>query len=160
MGTFKHLCPWLCAAILAGPVMPIWAQGPLSDGTPSATPATHSWFVGGSVPPRAVQGVPSSSAPALGARYEVIQSPINIRDTFRFDRWTGLTDILVGQDDAALVWRQVNHEDVTPVSATGPRFQLTLSAVAAKGAYLVDTTTGRTWILLGNDAAVAWRPIR
>jgi len=104
--------------------------------------------------------VPSASAPALGARYEVIQSPINIRDTFRFDRWTGLTDILVGKDDAALVWHQVNHEDVTPVSATGPRFQLTLSAVAAKGAYLLDTTTGRTWILLGNDAALAWRPIR
>jgi hypothetical protein len=93
-----------------------------------------------------------SSLIPVDARYEIVQSPLNIRDTFRLDRWSGATGVLLeSPDDKTLVWRFIPMDDPPQVTPTKPRFQLTVSGVAAKGAYLIDTVTGDSWAPLGKN---------
>lgn len=102
----------------------------------------------------------AQEAPAPDARFVIVQSTINIRDTFRLDRWTGATELLSGQEDNALSWRTIPVREPGP-AGDRPRYQLSISRVAAKGTYLVDTVSGRSWVLLGNEpAALVWQPIK
>jgi len=116
--------------------------------------------LGLAAPLAAQRSAPSASTPPVEARYEIVQSPLNLRDTFRLDRWSGRTDLLVEQDTKALVWRAVPFRDPPTVTPSGPRFQITVSGVSAKGTYLIDTVTGRTWVLMGAELADAtWVPV-
>ena len=104
---------------------------------------------------------PASSLIPADARYEFVQSPLNIRDTVRLDRWSGATGVLLeSPEDKRLVWRFIPMEDPPKVTPTKPRFQLTVSAVAAKGVYLIDTVTGDSWVLIGENPPGRWQPIR
>lgn len=99
-------------------------------------------------------------AAAPADRFVLVQSHLNIRDTFRLDRWTGATHLLTGSDDTALAWTPIKFLDRAPEADTAPRYRLSLSRVASKGTYLVDTATGRTWVLLGTTAdTMAWKAI-
>lgn len=104
---------------------------------------------------------PASSLVPVDARYEIVQSPLNIRDTFRLDRWSGATGVLLeSPEDKRLVWRSIPMDDPPQVTPTKPRFQLTVSGVAAKGVYLIDTVTGDSWVLTGKEPPGRWQPIR
>jgi hypothetical protein len=111
-----------------------------------------------------VQGLgaqaPTSSIVDSQARYQIVTSPINTRDTFRLDRWTGATAVLTGMDDTALAWTAIRASE-TPTTDTAPRYQLVLSGVAARGTYLIDTHTGRAWVLVGTTPdTFTWYPIK
>lgn len=95
------------------------------------------------------------------SRFVIVQSTLNLRDTFRVDRWTGTTEILATRDDGTLAWSRVTFLDGAPSTHTAPRYTLTLSTVAAKGAYLIDVDTGRAWFLVETAAkTLAWRTIK
>jgi len=89
----------------------------------------------------------TSSIP--GARFEILQSPLVARWTFRLDRYTGRVWQLVRTKEDDNTWEEMQvYELVKPQSATRPRFQLFTSGLAARHTFLLDTDTGRTWVVV------------
>lgn len=102
-----------------------------------------------------------ASVPPDLARYEIVQSNRTIKDTFRLDRWSGAVEVLLGKEDNDLAWRRIQFRDPPTFAPTAPRFQMSISIVAAKGTYLLDTLTGASWVLLGNEPhELIWQPIK
>jgi hypothetical protein len=92
---------------------------------------------------------PTSTSPVPGGRYEIVQSPILARDTFKLDRVQGrVWRLVVGQDGKKLL-ESMHVRDAPLISsdATGPRFQLFLSGIQARDTFLIDSATGMVWIV-------------
>lgn len=102
----------------------------------------------------------SSTAGPAGARYEIVQSTLAVRWTFRLDRFTGSVAQLVQSSQGDLRWDRMLVIDLSPIQAPGkPRFQIFLSGIAARNTYLLDTDTGRTWQLVkAKDETMVWEP--
>lgn len=80
------------------------------------------------------------------ARYQIIQSSLMARDTFRLDRNAGRVWRLVSDEDDSLMWEEMLVQGRQPViPATNPRFQLFLSGTLRRITFLVDGQTGQTW---------------
>lgn len=82
------------------------------------------------------------------ARFEIVQSPLAARWTFRLDRYTGQVWQLVSTADSGQAWQEmfVAQALVLP-SPTKPRFQIFTSGIAARHTFMLDADTGRTWQL-------------
>ncbi|MDR6586357.1 hypothetical protein [Herbaspirillum frisingense] len=82
------------------------------------------------------------------ARYEIVQSPMAARWTFKLDRYTGTVWQLVSTPDSGLTWEgMMIVQSPIVASSSKPRFQLFTSGIAARHTFLFDTETGRTWQL-------------
>ncbi len=110
----------------------------------------------------------ASSALPANARYQIVQSPLTLRDTFRLDRVTGRVHRMVEREDSGLAWVEMVVLERPNHSASGPpRFTLFLSGISGRSSYLLDTTTGRTWgpAMLKpkgrptDESELAWAPI-
>jgi hypothetical protein len=89
-----------------------------------------------------------TTAPAT-ARYEITQSSIVVRNTFRLDKYTGRIHQMVKDKDGTLLWEEMIVHDRPLISApTVVRFQLFNSGIAVRHTYLLDTATGATWQLM------------
>lgn len=92
--------------------------------------------------------VHQSSLVPSAARYEILQSELAARWTFRFDRFTGHISQIVHDKEDTLSWEDMTVEGLPSVTAPSrPRFQLFLSGIAAKWMFILDTETGRSWQL-------------
>ncbi|BCG45324.1 hypothetical protein GEOBRER4_n0077 [Citrifermentans bremense] len=110
----------LCFALL----VPVLAQGELSNVHQSTT-------------------TPSE------ARYEIIQSQLAARWTFRLDRYNGEVMQLLLNKEKENVWEKVMVVDLPRIKAPiRPRFQIFTSGLAARHTFLLDTVTGKTWTLI------------
>ena len=98
--------------------------------------------------------------PSYG-RFQVVQSQLAAKWTFRLDRYTGRVWQLVKTEDDHAAWQ------VTPVFAlpefskpTKPRFTIFTSGLAARHTFLMDTFTGKTWRLFEDTSTrmVGWQP--
>jgi hypothetical protein len=88
------------------------------------------------------------TTPPVGARFEIVQSELAARWTFRLDRFTGHVAQLVKTEDVVNTWEEMTVLNLPPVKAPlHPRFQLFTSGVAAKYTFVIDTETGKTWVL-------------
>jgi hypothetical protein len=86
------------------------------------------------------------TTPPAGARFEIVQSELAAKWTFRLDRFTGHVAQLVKTDDDDNTWAEMTVLNLPPVKAPlHPRFQLFVSGLAAKFTFLIDTETGTTW---------------
>jgi len=84
-----------------------------------------------------------------GARFEIVQSELAARWTFRLDRFTGHIAQLVKTKDDDNAWEEMSIIGLPSVTAPlHPRFQLFASGLAARYTFLIDTETGRTWVLV------------
>lgn len=84
-----------------------------------------------------------------GARYEVLQSTIAARWTFRLDRYAGRVWQLVRTNDDDNTWEEMRVLARPQLQApTRPRFQLFTSGLAARHTFLFDTDTGKTWLVV------------
>ncbi|WP_343725756.1 hypothetical protein [Herbaspirillum huttiense] len=84
----------------------------------------------------------------MNARYEIVQSPMAARWTFKLDRYTGTVWQLVTTSDNDLTWEgMLIVQSPIVTSPSKPRFQLFTSGIAARHTFLLDTETGRTWQL-------------
>lgn len=96
----------------------------------------------------------STTFPTDG-KYEIITSPITMRDTFMLDRENGDTWQLV-TTSYGYGWnkidRDTNADDKIPEDYKGAVYQITMSGIAAKGTYLTNTLTGATWVLYSDIA--------
>jgi hypothetical protein len=85
------------------------------------------------------------------ARFEIVQSELAAKWTFRLDRFTGSVAQLVSTKDNDNAWEEMEIEGLEPVKpAMRARFQVFTSGLAAKHTFLIDTDTGKTWVLVGG----------
>jgi hypothetical protein len=91
------------------------------------------------------------TTPPAGARFEVVQSELTAKWTFRLDRFTGHVAQLVKTKDDENTWEEMSVIDLPAVSAPlRPRFQLFTSGVAARFTFLIDMDTGKTWLVVAG----------
>jgi len=83
------------------------------------------------------------------ARFEILQSQLAARWTFRLDRFSGRVAQLVKTVDDDNAWEEMEVIGLPAVSAPSrPRFQLFTSGLAARHTFLLDTDTGDTWVVV------------
>ncbi|HKG14375.1 MAG TPA: hypothetical protein VKB12_13690 [Pyrinomonadaceae bacterium] len=89
----------------------------------------------------------STTSPTNG-RYEIIQSPLAARWTFRLDRYTGHIDQMVTAKDEKLAWESMSIIGLPKSPLDGKaRYQLFTSGIAARYTFLLNVETGQTWQL-------------
>jgi len=82
------------------------------------------------------------------ARYEITQSGVGVRWTFRLDRYSGMVDLMVSTTDDQLTWQPMPVLGLEPdPKANKPRFVIFISGHGARYTFLMDIRTGDTWIL-------------
>lgn len=98
-------------------------------------------------------------------RYEIIQSTLAAKWTFRLDRFTGHVCQLVQTSTEDLAWEEMRVRDlpVTDPLEKQVRFQLVTSTIAARQTYLIDLKTGKTWTPIsltdnGKEIGIYWCP--
>ena len=83
------------------------------------------------------------------ARFEIVQSELEAKWTFRLDRFTGHVSQLVRTTEDDNRWEAMPIvEDPQVASPNRPRFQIFTSGISAKHTFMIDTDTGRTWRLV------------
>lgn len=89
-----------------------------------------------------------STTPPAAGRFEIVQSQLAAKDTYRLDRFKGLISRLVKDSKGRSLWESM---DVVPRPLVGdakaPRFQIFTSGIAARFTFLIDTANGDTWQL-------------
>ena len=108
----------------------------------------------------------TSSIP--GARFEIVQSPLAAKWSFRLDRHSGHIWQLVSTAEGGNDWNEMLVIDLPPLKPpTHPRFQIFTSGLAARHTFLLDTESGKTWVIVsskGNNPdgtpyeTAVWRP--
>jgi hypothetical protein len=82
------------------------------------------------------------------ARYEIVQSELAAKWTFRLDRFTGRVAQLVKTVNDENMWEDMEVVGLSNASTpTKPRFQIFTSGIAARHTFLLDTDTGNTWVI-------------
>lgn len=109
----------------------------------------------------------STTSPS-GARFELIQSPLAAKWTFKLDRFAGRVWQLVRTKDDENAWEEMPVAASIPLAdSTRPRFQIFSSGLAARHTFLLDSLNGKTWVLsAGKRKAsngteyeiVSWQP--
>lgn len=109
---------------------------------------------------------PTTTSAISNGRFEVVQSSIMARDTFRLDRFTGRLWQLVENQDKDVLWEEMVVVEAAAVITTAnfPRFQVFISGIAARTTLLLDSVTGKTWILSlitrqDKSTYTAWIPM-
>ena len=93
--------------------------------------------------------VHQSTAADPDSRYEIVQSQLAARWTFRLDRYTGEVMQLLLNKEKENIWEKVLVQDLTKIkNPTRPRFQIFTSGLAARHTFLLDTVSGKTWTLI------------
>ena len=105
----------------------------------------------------------ASSAVADSARFQIVQSPILVKLTFRLDRFTGNTWQYVAIPGGGVAWQPIPRvEIVDDTKVTGRvNYQIFLSGVLASVSLLVNTNTGASWVLTEDPKqGLFWSPIK
>lgn len=108
------------------------------------------------------------STPPPNARFEIIQSELAAKWTFRLDRFNGRVAQLVRTKDGDNEWEEMQVIGLSRVQAqTRPHFQIFTSGLAVRHTFLIDTDTGKTWVVVtvkrkrtdGSEYEVSvWQP--
>ena len=80
------------------------------------------------------------------SRFEIIQSSLAARWTFKLDKFTGKIWQYVRTKDDDNVWEEM-FALPKPLASTRPKFQIYTSGLAARFTLLIDTDNGKTWTL-------------
>ena len=107
----------------------------------------------------------SSTVVSNQARYEIIQSTLAARFTFKVDRVCGNIFQLVATKNDDLIWEQMSVVKLPNCTNDGKiRYQLFLSGLAARHTFLMNTDNGKTWQIRsftnkGGNEDAAWFPL-
>ncbi|MGE0353539.1 MAG: hypothetical protein AB7I33_00490 [Gemmatimonadales bacterium] len=103
------------------------------------------------------------STPVESARFQILQSELVLRSTYRLDRWRGDVWELILQDDGRFSWRAVERlpHTVPDTRVEGrPNYQMFLSGLANSFTFLLNTNTGATWQMeVAADGSLVFSPI-
>lgn len=116
-------------------------------------------LVCGSASAQANQSPQSTEAPN-DSRFEVIQSELAARWTFRLDKQCGRVAQLVSTELGGVAWQEMMVLNLPDCDLLGRlRYQIFTSGLAARHTFLIDTQSGRSWILTENsDSEPIWDP--
>ena len=116
-----------------------------------------------------VSNIHQSTAASVDSRFEIVQSQLAARWTFRLDRYTGDVMQLLLNSEKENIWAKVLVQDMPKIkNANRPRFQIFTSGLAARHTFLLDTVTGKTWTLIfdsiptkdGETEAIVFKPFQ
>jgi hypothetical protein len=83
------------------------------------------------------------------ARFEIVQSELAAKWTFRLDRFTGRVAQLTHNTNDENIWEEMSVIGIPFIaSPTRARFQIFTSGLAARHTFLIDTDTGKTWVIV------------
>lgn len=106
----------------------------------------------------------SSTTASSQGRYEVVQSTLAARWTFRLDKVCGNVGQLVSTKNDGITWESMLVVGLPMCKPDGKtRYQLFTSGMAARHTYLLNTDSGKTWQIrtmkdnLGVESS-AWFP--
>jgi len=100
--------------------------------------------------------VHQQTTPPPNARFEIVQSEVTAKSTYRLDRFTGHVDLLVKSETEGYSWEDMPVTGLPrTVSPTKARFQLFTSGIAVRFTFLLDTDTGKSWIVVSDHT---WQP--
>ncbi|MDY6903962.1 MAG: hypothetical protein SWH61_04675 [Thermodesulfobacteriota bacterium] len=89
-----------------------------------------------------------STAPPEDARYEIVQSQLAVKWTFKLDRYTGKIYQLAATEEGLAIWGEMLVWDAPDHKAgKKPRYQIMTSGLTTAHSFLLDTETGKTWLL-------------
>lgn len=89
------------------------------------------------------------------ARFEIIQSELAAKWTFRLDRYIGKVYQLVKTNNNKNKWQEMPIEDLPAITKPRtPRFILFTSGIAARHTFLMDTITGKSWVLSAVEVPI------
>lgn len=90
----------------------------------------------------------NSSTLSASARYEIVQSPLAAKWTFRLDRVCGNISQLVSTQKETTAWEPMAIYNMAKCNNDGKiRYQLFTSGLAARHTFLMNTESGKTWLL-------------
>lgn len=90
------------------------------------------------------------------ARFTIIQSELGPRWTFRLDRHTGVVYQLWILENENSSWERMRIEGLPTINnPLRPRFVLFTSGMGPRWTFLMDTSTGKTWILAAHEVQTA-----
>ena len=102
-----------------------------------------------------------TTTPPSDARFEIVQSPLAAKWTFRLDRYTGRVYQLVKTQGDGVAWETMlflgGPEASKPMR---PKFVIFSSGLAARHTFLMDSDTGQTWILTNILGVPGWQPFK
>jgi hypothetical protein len=107
----------------------------------------------------------SSTTIPASSRYEIVQSTLSVKWTFRLDKQTGAVYQIVRDKDDANPWERMEIHGLPPAAATGVHYQIFLSGIVARFMFLMNLDTGKTWQLqhttdtATKEETYAWEPI-
>jgi hypothetical protein len=115
-------------------------------------------IVGCAGPPPATR---EPQPPLATARFQIVQSDLAARWTFRLDRFSGEVAQLVQTSEESLSWEPMDvRQKASVVTPTHPRFEMFTSKLAVKFTFIIDTETGKTWQLASQgQGKVVWQPL-
>lgn len=95
------------------------------------------------------------------ARFEVIQNP-NIRKyTFCLDKVEGNVFLLVQTKSGSSTWQQMDVYPKDDTKYTEPTYQIFISGLVAADTFLINTKTGRIWMLVqGSNDNILWEEMQ
>jgi hypothetical protein len=109
----------------------------------------------------------STTAPISG-RYEIVQSPLAAKWTFKLDKYSGRIWQLVRTPDDENAWEEMAVKRRPTIKTfTKARIQIFTSGLAARHTFLLDSETGKTWVLASGKSydedgseteTIAWEP--
>jgi hypothetical protein len=106
----------------------------------------------------------SASTPSVvpdPARYQVVQSLILAKLTFRLDRFTGATWQFAKKAGDGYTWQQIRRIDVINDTKLNSKviYQIFLSAIRALVTVLINTNTGASWVITEDPKeGIVWSP--
>jgi hypothetical protein len=91
------------------------------------------------------------TSPPPNSRFEIMQSPLTTKWTFRLDRYAGRVWQLAKTKDGGNTWEEMTVVDRTRLpTARKPRFRLFTSGLGARHTFLIDADTGKTWVVVSE----------
>lgn len=107
-------------------------------------------------------GTVSSTIPQ-SSRYEIIQSNLIARFTFKIDKYSGNVYQLVSDTADVQSWskmKRIKHVSDVIVNKSKVNYQLFTSGITVRFTYLVNIDTGASWLLVKDDEDNnLWEPI-
>ena len=106
---------------------------------------------------------PVSSTIPQSSRYEIIQSNLIARFTFKIDKYSGNVYQLVSDTVDVQSWskmERIKHVSDVIVNKSKVNYQLFTSGIAVRFTYLMNIDTGATWLLVKDEYGINfWDPI-
>ena len=96
---------------------------------------------------------------APDGRFEIVQSEIIRKNTFKIDKCTGRIWMLCSSNAGVSWWSEMYREDYSQEDyKNGINFQIFMGGMMARDCFVMDVNNGKTWMLTESDTGILrWR---